>query len=288
MTKILITGKNSYIGNAIEKKYKLQNKETQIFKLSLRNEKWKEFDFSSFSTVIHVAGIVHKNNNDISNSLYYEINRDLAINVAKKAKNSGVEHFILMSTMSVFGISTGFIDENTIINPKTHYGKSKREAELQIELLKTESFKVTIIRPPMVYGKNCKGNYSVLSNFVKKFRIFPNINNFRSMIYIDNLVQFISLIVDYKLEGVFHPQNTNYVNTKEMVRLIGKFKCTNVLMLPNFCGVFTLITSYSQLFQKVIGNLTYSQSMSKLTLLDGTILNYNVYEFEETIKKTEN
>src|SRR5699024_4946803 len=108
-------------------------------------------------------------------SLYYVVNRDLTDAVAKKAKNEGVKHFIFLSTMSVYGLNEGIINEHTPLKPKTHYGKSKLQAEERIKLLATDTFKVAIIRPPMIYGKGCKGNYQRLRKLALMTPVFPDI-----------------------------------------------------------------------------------------------------------------
>src|SRR5690606_7124221 len=118
--------------------------------------------------VIHVAGIAHVKETKENADLYYKVNRDLAFEVAKKAKNEGVKQFIFLSSMSVYGIETGIIKINTPTNPKTNYGRSKLEAEELISSIESDSFKVAILRPPMIYGKGCKGNYIRLANLAIK------------------------------------------------------------------------------------------------------------------------
>src|SRR5699024_1194219 len=127
-----------------------------------RDDKWKEIDLSVYDSILHVAGIAHQKETNENSSLYYDVNRDLAIEMAEKAKKKNVKQFIFLSTMSVYGVETGVIDENTRLNPKTHYGKSKKAAEDSIQKLETDEFKVAIVRPPMIYGKDCPGNYQRL------------------------------------------------------------------------------------------------------------------------------
>src|SRR5690606_3154181 len=99
---------------------------------------------------------------------------------------------------------------------------SKLEAEHGILPLKDKNFKIAIIRAPMIYGKDSKGNYPKLAKIAKKIPVFPDYENKRSMIHIDNLCEFIRLLVDYVECGIFFPQNDNYVKTSDMVRLIAK------------------------------------------------------------------
>ena len=131
--------------------------------------------------------------------LYYRVNRDLAIEVAKKAKAEGVKQFVFMSSIIVYGDSSSnrrVITRETVPTPSNDYGRSKLQAEQGITPLESDSFKVVILRSPMVYGKGSKGNYSKLAKLAKKLSIFPDIDNERSMIHIDNLCEFVRLMID--------------------------------------------------------------------------------------------
>lgn len=171
--KILITGKDSYLGTSFEQYIKKESEGYQIDTIDVRNSNWEKVDFSGYDVVINVAGIVHRNPNKTDESLYYKVNRDLAIELATKAKNEGIKQFVQMSTMAVYGIEGQIgrvveIDVNTSCKPRSAYGKSKLEADYQLLNLKDKDFKVSIVRPPMVYGPNCVGNYVLLSKLVKK------------------------------------------------------------------------------------------------------------------------
>lgn len=163
--------------------------------------------------VLNVAGIAHQRITKENESNYYKVNRDLAIDLANKARNDGVKHFIQISTMSVFGIDKGKIDKNTPCNPINAYGKSKLEADDAIYKMKNDLFNITIVRPPMVYGPNCKGNCNSLKKLARLIPYFPSFDNKRSMIFIDNLSQFIMIIINKEIEGYLYPQNTHYVAT---------------------------------------------------------------------------
>src|SRR5699024_6455844 len=173
-----------------------------------------------YDSVLHVAGIVHTKENKDNINLFYRVNRDLTIEIANKAKNEGIQQFIFMSTMNVYGVSTGVITKDTLCNPKTAYGKSKLEAENLLLELQDEKYNISIVRPPMVYGPNTVGNYVSLSKLAKITPIFPNIDNQRSMIYIDNLTEFLKLIIQGNSRGIFCPQNAQYVNVSSLVEKI--------------------------------------------------------------------
>lgn len=278
MKKILITGKNSYVGNSFAEWVQQYPEKYTIDKISLRDDLWKSIDFSKYDVVLHVAGIAHRKEAKKNASLYYKVNTDLAYNVAERAQNSGVKHFIFLSSMSVYGLETGEINIHTVPNPKTNYGKSKLKAEEQIKKLEDSSFKLAILRPPMVYGKNCKGNYPRLAKIAIKSPVFPEIDNKRSMIYIDNLSEFLRILIDKESTGILFPQNSEYVRTYDMVRMIANVHGKKIKGIK----LFNLIINHFNLkiFNKVFGSLTYDKSLSAQ-------INYIPITFKETIKLTE-
>ncbi len=277
MKKVLITGANSYIGTSFEKWVSKYPDKYLIDTIDMKKNDWKEKSFRGYDIIFHVAAIVHIK--EKSDELYCKINRDLALDVAIKAKNESVKQFIFLSTMGVYGMETGFIDENTEPNPKTPYAKSKLEAEKLINELAVDSFKVAILRPPIVYGKDCKGNYPRLANMALKLPIFPNVKNERSMIFIDNLSEFVRLTIDNEMEGFFFPQNKEYVNTSELIKLIAKVHGKNVIMTKLFNPLLKFLKVST--LNKVFGDLVYDMSMSDYES------DYRVYEFKDSIKMTE-
>lgn len=279
MKRVLITGKNSYIGTSLEKWLMKEPNKYNVDTIDMKDDSWKKKDFKSYDVVFHVAGIAHIKETNDNKNLYYKVNRDLAYEVALKAKEDGVKQFLFLSSMSVYGVENGIIDKNTPLKPNSAYGKSKLEAEELINTLQNGSFTVATLRPPMVYGKGCKGNYPKLSRLALKVPIFPNINNKRSMIYIDNLSEFVKQIIDNESYGLFFPQNAEYVNTSEMVRLIAQYHGKRVLLtklLNPFLKLFNV-----RIFNKVFGDLVYDKSISDYET------NYRLLDFSETIKKTE-
>ncbi|HLQ71883.1 MAG TPA: NAD-dependent epimerase/dehydratase family protein, partial [Bacillota bacterium] len=196
MKQILITGVNSYVGNSLAEWLGQYPDDYMIEKMSLRDGSWRDVDFSKYDSIAHVAGIAHRKETKKNAHLYYKVNRDLAFEVAKKAKKENVKQFILLSSMSVYGINKGVIHKYTPTKPKSNYGTSKLQAEELITTLIDESFKVAIIRPPMIYGHGCRGNYPRIARIAIKFPVFPDIRNNRSMIYIDNLNIFVKLLID--------------------------------------------------------------------------------------------
>src|SRR5690625_5109469 len=120
MKKILVTGVNSYFGNRFAEWVEQYPDEYHVDRISVRDDKWKEIDFSAYDSVLHVAGIAHRKETKNNTELYYRVNRDLAYVLAEKAKSDGVKHFIFLSTMSVYGLDEGMIDKDTPLKPKSH------------------------------------------------------------------------------------------------------------------------------------------------------------------------
>lgn len=279
MKNILITGKNSYIGTSLEDWLKKEPTKYNVNSIDLKNDSWKDKNFSEYDVVFHVAGIAHTKESNKNYNLYFKVNRDLAYETAKKAKEDGVRQFIFLSSMSVYGIENGLINRDTPIKPNSAYGESKIEAEKLINTLVDNSFIVAILRPPMVYGKGCKGNYPRLAKLALKAPIFPNINNKRSMIYIDNLSEFVKLLVDNCSGGLFFPQNTEYVNTSEMVKIIAEVHGKNLCMTNFFTSILQSLNIST--LNKVFGDLIYEKDMSEYKN------DYRVMELYESITMTE-
>lgn len=222
MKKILIAGANSYIGESFANYMQQWPDRYRVDTLDVIGDGWKQASLAGYDVVFLVAGIAHRKETEENASLYYQVNRDLAVALAEKAKQNGVRHFVFMSSMSVYGMDQGVITPDTLPSPKSHYGKSKLEAEQNLARLENEHFRIAVLRPPMVYGKNCRGNFQLMLKLAKKSPVFPVVSNRRSMISIDNLCAFVRLVIDGEEAGVFFPQNREYVNTTEIVRIMAK------------------------------------------------------------------
>lgn len=289
MKKVLITGANSYIGTSFEK-YMKQYEGYQIDTLDMKDENWKSYDFSQYDVVFHVAGIAHAEVGHVSEEtkkLYYKINTDLTIETAKKAKKSNVKQFIYMSSMIVYsGCNETYITKNTIPKAGNFYGDSKLQADLLLQEFNSEGFKVVILRPPMIYGKGSKGNYPELAKLASRLPIFPIVKNQRSMLHIDNLCEFVKLMIDNKEIGVFFPQNGDYVNTSEIVKLIANIKGHKIIMISGFNKIIKALGSLNnkcgKLANKAFGDYCYDMEMSKYKNNK-----YCIRNLEESIKLTE-
>lgn len=288
MKNILITGRNSYIGNNIESWLSNSDNAYLVTSIDVKGKDWQDMNWSNFDIVINVAGIAHRKETEENEKLYYEINRDLAIKLAKKAKKEKVQHFIQFSTMSVFGKSTGIITNDTPTNPTNHYGRSKLEADSKLTDLRSSNFIVSVIRPPMVYGSGCPGNYQKLSNFIKKIRVFPKISNKRSMIYISNLTECIKQIIDNQMSGIFYPQNEEYINTYNLALQVSKENNIKLMTIPNLLNWTRILIYISSQANKVIGDLIYDKKLSEIYDQNHRPIKYNVADFVESVRLTEN
>jgi len=289
MNKILITGKNSYIGTSVENWLKKASQNFEVHTISLRDNSWKSHDLSQYDSIVHVAGIAHSDTGNASEEtkqLYYQVNTHLTLELAEKAKAAGVKQFIFLSSMIVYGESASIGTEKTITKdttpkPANFYGDSKLQADLGLEKLNDKDFHVAIVRPPMIYGKGSKGNYPKLAKLAKVAPIFPDIQNVRSMLHIDNLCEFIKLLIEEQDSGVFHPQNKEYVTTSEMVQEIGKAYNKNIVLTKVFNPVLKLASRKVEILNKVFGNSAYAQELSEYKK------DYRIRDFKETIKLTE-
>ena len=284
MKKILITGAGSYVGESV-RKYLLATApgEFEIDAVGTMNDEWRKADFAQYDVVYHVAGIAHVNADPKMEPLYYKVNRDLTIEVARVAKAAGVGQFIFMSSQIVFhesqSLKTEVLTKDTKENPNGFYGDSKLQAEKGLHELESDGFKVCILRPCMIYGPNAKGNFPRLARLATKVPVFPCWHNKRSMLYIDNLAEFVKQAVLRGLSGTFYPQNREQADTVEIIRFFAnaaghKVWITRLLNPFVWLGSFVL-----QPINKMFATYYYDPSMSRMDF------DYQLVSFEESLKR---
>lgn len=281
MPRILITGKNSYVGNMTEKWLQQKEEDFTIDKISMRNDEWKKLDLGVYDSIIHVAGIAHNSSDKKLEDLYYSVNRDLTVELAKKAKEDGARQFIFLSSIIVYGTKNEVITKDTKPNPDNFYGESKLQGEEGILPLSAQDFNVVIIRPPMIYGKGSKGNYPKLSKLAKITPVFPDFPNRRSMMHIDMLSELIYLLIIKQKSGIFHPQNRDYVQVSNLVYIIAQVSGKRLITFKILNHLIRLLKS-EKFVNKIFGNLIYDSSLSKIDFGE-----YQIYNFLKTIEKTE-
>ncbi len=289
MKKILITGAGSYVGVSVENYLGKWPESYQVDTVDMIDGTWKEKSFRGYDAVFHVAGIVHREstkNDPAQAELYDRVNARLPVEVAEKAKAEGVRQFLFMSSASVYGLTAPMgkvvmITRDTPLNPNENYGISKAKAEKGLETVADETFKVAILRPPMIYGKGCKGNYCTMARLARKLPIFPYVNNQRSMLYIENLAEFVRQVIEDEAEGIFCPQNNEYTNTSDMVNLIAHANGKGILILKGVSWALKLLRPLTNIVDKAFGSLCYDYEMSKYTR------EYCVKTLTESILETE-
>ncbi len=294
MKKVLITGANSYIGTSFEEYVKKHyTEELQIDTIDMIDGSWRKADFSPYDIVFHVAGIAHADVGKVTEEIkakYYAINTDLAIETAQKAKDDGVKQFVFMSSAIVYGDSAPYgkakrITKDTKPHPANFYGDSKWKADKGVRKLADDNFTVTVLRPPMIYGKGSKGNYPTLAKMAKKLPIFPDVQNERSMLYIGNLCEFLCQVMIRNEGGIFWPQNKEYTRTTDMVRAIAEASGHKIKVTKAFNWAVALASKMpgkiGDLANKAFGNMSYDKSMSDFDF------EYQLTTLNESIKRTE-
>ena len=300
MTRVLITGANSFIGTSVEAwllnanynvnyndnvNYNVNdNAKYQVDTVDTMNDAWKQADFSQYDVVFHVAGIAHVDPKPEMAPLYYKVNRDLTVEIAKHAKECGVKQFIFMSSQIVYHASKSMkgtvIGSDTLPNPNDFYGDSKLQAEKGLAELMSPSFAVAMLRPCMIYGTNGKGNFQRLARLAQKTPVFPEWHNKRSMLYIDNLCEFVKQCIDRRMCGYFHLQNREFADTVEIVKFYAKqaghkMWCTRLFNPLVWLGSFVLTP-----LCKMFSNQYYEQELTTYDDFD-----YQLVSFEESLKR---
>lgn len=280
----MIAGAGSYVGQNVRKYLLATSDHFEIDEVDTLDGNWRQADFGRYDVVFHVAGIAHVNAGRKLKELYYSVNRDLAIEVARAAKAAGVRQFIFMSSQIVYHESRSLRPEvltaATKVNPNGFYGDSKLQAENGLRELECESFRVCILRPPLIYGPNAKGNFLRLMRLAKKTPIFPAWHNKRSMLYVDNLAEFVKQAILRGLCGTFCPQNRELVDTVDVVRFFAKASGRRVWvtrLLNPFVWLGSLVL---QPINKMMGTYYYAPEMSRMDF------DYQLVGFEESLDRT--
>lgn len=227
MTKILIIGKDSYIGKSLKNHFLNRSRGFIVNTVSIRSSSWKEINFEIYDCIIYMAGAKPEHEGGDSEVLNYHLNSDMPFEIASAAKASGVTRFIFPSTIDVYGKYSGpgvdtVIDKNTAESPVGVYASSKLAGENRLKSLEDDSFRIMILRLPMVYGPGCPGAYDRLKNIVLSQRKLPVINNRLSVINVSTLCAFIQYLIENDYCGTFHPQNKSYMSTSELMDMISR------------------------------------------------------------------
>ncbi|MCT7552711.1 NAD-dependent epimerase/dehydratase family protein [Aliarcobacter butzleri] len=262
MKKLLITGSNGFIGNYFINNYKSKY---NIKTFSFLKDDINNLNCGDIDVVFHLSALVHQMGG-ASASEYEKINVIQTIELAKKAKESGIKHFVFMSTVKVYGEETNSkYTENTVCNPEDDYGKSKLKAEQELQKLEDENFKISIIRTPIVYGYGVKANIKNLINLVNKVPVLPfgKIKNKRSMVYIGNLCHLVDEIIIQKKSGIFLACDDEPLSTSKLIDLIAKnlAKKTYLIKIPFFESLLKILKP--SFHKRLYGSLEIDNTITK-------------------------
>lgn len=285
---MIITGADSYIGSHIQSYILSHDRTFSVEQLDVTDHKWQDFDFSGYDAVVHVAAIVHRK--DIADwDCYRRVNVDLTAAIARKARSQGVRQFVFLSSMAVYGAEKSLSSPKSVIAadaapaPTTMYGRSKLLAEQALGEMESEGFRVAIVRPPNVYGPECRGSYiSTYAAIVSKLPAIPKAFSSvrQSVLYIDNLSRFIYLLICRQERGIYTPQDDISVSAVTLMEAIrdglGLKRKTSA-----FLGAFVYLLAACPLVRKGYGGISYRRSDSHQDRFD-----YVTVPFAEGIRRT--
>ncbi len=285
MERVLITGAGSYIGTKVQHWLEQSPDMFEVEAIDTIDNHWKQADFSKYDVVYNVAGIAHVKAAKGEGPLYYAINKDMVIEIAKAAKAAGVKQFIHMSSMIVYKevktLEGKQIHKDTKPAPNGFYGDSKLQGELGIQALADDSFRVCIMRPPMIYGPGCRGNFPRLVWLATKTPVFPAWHNKRSMLYIDNLCEFVKQLIINEVDGIVYPQNAEYADTVEIIRYYAKANGKKIWITKLFNPLIWMFGDHVRALGKMFSNSTYDMEMSKYPF------DYHVVSLKDSFKGIE-
>lgn len=288
--KVMLFGIGGYIGSKFIEYIKNNYPNWHIDTISSMNMEWTTADFTGYDAIYNVSGLAHANARHGSEELYYQVNGQLPIDVALKAKTEGVPLFVHMSSQIVYGDMSGIGEEkmitlDTIPSESTIYGKSKMMAERGLQELINDNFQVAIMRPPLIYSEFARDNFPRLVNFAKKMPLFPKIENKQSMVYVDNLCELVRLIIENNKGGIYYPQQECYIKTSKIVADIAEAVGNKMWQTSIFNPALRLLSRIPQLgfINKAFGSIAYDMNMSNH--FDGK---YRVVSYEESIRRIAN
>jgi nucleoside-diphosphate-sugar epimerase len=276
--KVTVTGSTGFVGRRLVEKLKEDSHQVvEAVRVKHADSSVDSFEVGDLSpsqdwaealrdsdVVVHLAARVHmvKENSQEAYELYHLTNTEATLNLVKQSIVAGVKRFIFISTVKVNGEQTTPMHpftEKMVASPEDAYGLSKYNAEQGIiELCQSTEMEHVIIRPPLVYGAGVKGNFATLLKLVKSHLPLPFglTNNKRSMIALENLVDFIARCVDINrsrlaANEVFLIADSEPVSIKDVLKKVAMLNRTKLFLLP-------IPTSWMRGVAKVLGMTSFS------------------------------
>lgn len=251
-----------------------------IENLGVRDDTWKQYDFSDVEIIVHVAGLVP--GKDTKPEDFYRVNRDLTKNLATKAKAAGVRQFLYLSSMSVYGIAPstekekGIIFADTPCGFKEDYGKSKYQAEEALRALEDETFRVAVIRVPSLYGVGRTAYLDRFKRFFDRYKKIPKAfeDQFKSILYTENLYALIGLLIQHESRGIFCPDDGEISAVELYAAMVPEKKFSRLY------GLVARICKRRPRVQEYFGNCCYAKDLTNI--FDGA---YRVTDFRAAIRK---
>lgn len=220
--KTLVVGPNSFIAKVFMNGMSPETYST----LSVRDDRWKTYDYSTVDTIIYFAAIVH--HPEITDeAIHDKVNAEIPYEMAKLAKSQGLKKFIFISTMAVVGLGPKFGCVNTINRqtpsvPVTPYGRSKKKGE---DLLNSiDGLCVQLVRLPNVYGKNCPGTFYHRIEQLATFKCLPvySTNYKFSLISVENVAKALRNLLTIDKSDVYCPQDYPILSITDRVKNLAK------------------------------------------------------------------
>ncbi|MCC5519757.1 NAD-dependent epimerase/dehydratase family protein [Vibrio splendidus] len=287
--KIFVTGGSGFIGdcllNSLSSAYTLIGQGRSMRRDNFNLKQFFEFDINSQSVwnpclqdvnvVIHLAAVAHNSSTDPN--YINEVNVHGTVHLARQAVEHGVKRFVFISSISVLGNSTykgKALNEDSEYLPHSKCAQSKLDAEIALlNIAKETGLEVVILRPVLVYGADCPGNFGKLVNLVKKMPMLPFAlcDNKRSFISLDNLVDFIAVCIEHPKarNEIFCISDGVDVSIKELTNSIAKGLGKNLIQCPVPEFVFSLLGKISgkqDQIEQLTGDLQIDSSKARSLL----------------------
>ncbi|SET11064.1 NAD-dependent epimerase/dehydratase family protein [Prevotella sp. kh1p2] len=222
--RVLIVGSHSYIARHFMSYVGQYHPSIELGTITVRDANWNKTRFEEYDVVVYFSAIVH--HPDITDEgLYDEVNAEIPKQMASLARLQGVKHFIYLSTVGVWGLGPKFnytitISKDTPLKPNSLYGVSKLKGEQQLLAMATNSFIVTVIRLPNVYGENCPGTFYQRLRFLSHLYVLPVCKEKRpfSIISVGNVARALLNTISKELSGIICPQDPEIISIVDRIR----------------------------------------------------------------------